>query len=268
MSAGLTTEERAAALWRLKAIMVFVGLPGIVLIGASIMFNVMFADQLGRDPEDAAKLTVIAVAVSVLISGIPVAMEYLRAEIRTIAFLLWLGCFLFSFISGVVYATNDDNGLGLWGRGNVVFLAVLAEFGAVGALLIVGKSVSAILAPPVEAVPVETPQDEPAESLEPSPLAQVNPEMGWNMWFQSCVTAANGQRVLPKDAYTHYENWAAMNNVTALLPMVTFGRRMTDAVQALGGRVGRSQGRYYEGITLTQLGANGAPLLGDQSAGE
>jgi hypothetical protein len=72
-----------------------------------------------------------------------------------------------------------------------------------------------------------------------------------------------------KEAYGHYEAWAALNNVTALLTYVTFGKRMNEAVLALGGKIGRSSNkRYYANITLVQMGANGVPLLDKPEAAE
>jgi hypothetical protein len=85
---------------------------------------------------------------------------------------------------------------------------------------------------------------------------------------QSCVTAQRGARITPKDAYEHYERWAALNNITGVVPYTTFGKRMSKAVQAIGGDIGRSNQRFYANVTLAPMGANGIPLLESKPDGE
>jgi len=380
--------ERAAALWRAKLIALFVGVPGVVLAGASLTFNVLFARGLAQDVADKLALTAVALAVSMLISGLPIALEFLDGQLRTIAGGLWAGCFVFSLVSALgfstgtreqaaaetgaaissrsaversitraegelaalprhrpttavradlraaeavvgincdraksraaremcasvftlqseqaaaqeaerlegrissqreqlagitVHGTADAQAEALawiaagqfapetWRRLMSLFLAVLVECGAAGALLITGKAVAALLAPKEEA-PVPAPVEVMPDVLEPSPLAQVDPHLAFGMWFQSCVAAAKGARVTPKEAFENYENWSSLNNVSGLLPYVAFGKKMSEAVAALGGKVGRSAGRFYDGVSLAQLGAGGVPLIeSDKDAAE
>jgi hypothetical protein len=388
MTDSRTQGERAAALWRAKLIALFVGVPGVVLAGASLSFNVLFARQLGQDSADKLALTAVALAVSMLISGLPIAIEFLDGQLRTVAASLWAGCFVFSLVSALgfstgtreqaaaetgaaisnrsalersvtraegelatlprhrpasavraelraaeaaagvncakarsraaremcttvftlqseqaaaqeaerlegritsqreqlagitVHGTADAQAEALswiaagqfapetWRRLMSLFLAVLVECGAAGALLITGKAVAALLAPKEEA-PVPAHVEVTPDVLEPSPLAQVDPELAFSMWFQSCVSAAKGSRITPKDAFSHYESWAALNNVAGVLPYVSFGKHMAEAVGTLGGKVGRSAGRFYDGVSLAQLGAGGVPLIeSDKDAAE
>jgi hypothetical protein len=83
--------------------------------------------------------------------------------------------------------------------------------------------------------------------------------------------AAKGGKITPRDAYAHYEAWAALNNVTNVLPYLVFGRRMSEAVATLGGKVGRnSRERFYDDVSLSTLGAGGVLLIGqrDEDAAE
>ncbi|MEJ2229109.1 MAG: hypothetical protein P8Y67_12940, partial [Alphaproteobacteria bacterium] len=157
----------------------------------------------------------------------------------------------------------------VWERLITIFVAALIEMSAAMGLAITARSVVEILAEPQEPAPApEPPETVTPVTLEPSPLTAVEPELGWQMWFQSCVTAQQGGKITPKDAYSHYEAWAALNNVAAVLPYITFGKRMNEAVQAIGGKIGRSNQRFYANVTLIQMGANGVPLLEDQKEGE
>jgi hypothetical protein len=153
-----------------------------------------------------------------------------------------------------------------WERLLTVFVAGLIELSAALGLAITARSVVELLKSPEEApaAPVET----APEVLAPSPLAAIEPELGWQMWAQSCLTAAKGGKITPKDAYAHYEAWAGLNNVVNILPYVTFGRRMSEAVVNMGGKIGRSNGRFYADVSLSKLGNSGTPLTEDREAGE
>jgi hypothetical protein len=158
----------------------------------------------------------------------------------------------------------------VWERLLTIFVAALIEMSAALGLAITARSVVEILTEPQEpAPPPEPTEPAPPIVLESSPIIPMAPELGWQTWFQSCVTAQQGGQITPKEAYGHYEAWAALNNVTALLTYVTFGKRMNEAVLALGGKIGRSSNkRYYANITLVQMGANGVPLLDKPEAAE
>jgi hypothetical protein len=150
----------------------------------------------------------------------------------------------------------------VWERLITIFVAGLIEMSAALGLAITARSVVEILAEPQAPAPPPEPVKEVTPIvLEPSPLTAVEPELGWQMWFQSCVTAQQGGKITPKEAYSHYEAWTALNNVAAVLPYITFGKRMNEAVLALGGKVGRSNQRFYADVTLVQIGPNGVPLL-------
>jgi hypothetical protein len=153
-----------------------------------------------------------------------------------------------------------------WERVLTVFVAGLIELSAALGLAITARSVVELLKSPEEApaAPVET----APEVLAPSPLAAIEPELGWQMWAQSCLTAAKGGKITPKDAYAHYEAWAGLNNVVNILPYVTFGRRMSEAVVNMGGKIGRSNGRFYADVSLAKLGNSGVPLTEDKDAAE
>jgi hypothetical protein len=184
-------------------------------------------------------------------------------------------------LSGMaIYGTADAQGSTLawmagglfsaetWRRLMSLFTAALVEFGAAGCLLITGKSVAALMSG--EQQPIQQPVETiTPEVLEPSPIAAVEPDLGWQMWLQSCITAQRGGKITPKDAYSHYEAWAALNNVVSVLPYIAFGKRMNEAVNTLGGKIGRSaKERYYADVTLTKLGVGGVPLIEDREASE
>lgn len=152
-----------------------------------------------------------------------------------------------------------------WERVLTVFAAGLIEVSAAFGLSITARSVVELTAPtpaPVEEVKVELVEEPERIELTPSPIAAVEPELGWQMWFQSCVSAQQGGKVTPKDAYSNYERWASLNNVAGVLPYISFGKRMNEAVNAMGGKISRSsKERFYADVSLTKLGENGVPLL-------
>lgn len=381
-SKSLSGAELHAARWRAKQIILFVGVPGVILAGASLAFNLLFARQLGHSGTERRAWMAVAAAITLLISGLPIAIELLRRSstaLSSVAIALWCACFAFSMISAMgfsfgtrsraaaeteasinarqalqaslsraeselsalpqhrptgaieadieatqvaigynctpklrnarireacapvfdlkrelaaaqdaetletkiaigrerlsgmaIYGTADAQGTTLawmagglfsaetWRRLMSLFTAALVEFGAAGCLLITGKSVAALMSGDDRSVhqPVET----VTPTLEPA-IANVEPETAFQMWFSTCVSPSNKSRISPKDAYSHYEAWAGLNNIKGLLQYHTFGRRMAEAVEATGGKLGNSGGRYYGGVTLAKLGANGMPLL-------
>jgi hypothetical protein len=382
-SKSLSGAELHAARWRAKQIILFVGVPGIILAGASLAFNLLFARQLGHSDTERWAWMSVAAAITLLISGLPVAIELLRrssSALSGVAIALWCACFAFSMISAMgfsfgtrsraaaeteasinarqalqasiaraeaelsalpqhrpvgaiqadiastqaaigynctgklrnprlreacapvfdlkrelaaaqdaetleakiavgrerlsgmtIYGTADAQAGTLawmagglfsaetWRRLMSLFTAALVEFGAAGCLLITGKSVAALMSGD------DRPAQQPVETITPTVLepaiANVEPETAFQMWFSTCVSPSNGSRISPKDAYSHYEAWAGLNNINGLLQYHTFGRRMAEAVEATGGKLGNSGGRYYGGVTLAKLGANGMPLL-------
>ena len=397
MSETMTKGEVLSARWRAKLILVLVGVPGIGLATVSGVFNSMFALQLGHAEGERAAWLAFAVCVTLLISGLPIAIDLLRrsgdATLARIAAGVLAACFAYSLMSamgfssgtrsrnaaeadaaissreaiqatiqrteneisalpahrpaatvasdarraeasaGRAFTTSGDCqsptnrwqreacrpvldlraelaaaedaqrledklagqreqlagvavfgeadaqagalawlsgglfGEDTWRRLMSLFVAALVEFGAATCMLICARSVSVLLAGQDRGCEAAPAVAAPVEVLEPSPLAAVEPELGWQMWFQACVTAQRGGRITPKDAFAHYEAWAGLNNVAAVLPYVTFGRRMSEAVGALGGKVGKSNGRFYADVSLTKLGMNGVPMV-DDKAGE
>jgi hypothetical protein len=159
-----------------------------------------------------------------------------------------------SWIGGGVMAAAT------WERVLTVFVAGLIELSAALGLAITARSVVELLKAPEEAPaePVET------VTAEPSAMAKVDPEMAFSMWFSSCVSTVKGARITPKDAFAHFEAWAGLNGVNGTLAYHTFGRRMGESVEAIGGKLGNSGGRYYGGVSLAKLGAGGLPLLDRQ----
>ena len=91
--------------------------------------------------------------------------------------------------------------------------------------------------------------------------AAVSPEYGWRLWFERCVSAAQGSRVRTPEAFAHYQQWAAANGIEETVPLQTFGRLMTDRIAAIGGKILQSNGRVYEGISLADLGERAIPLM-------
>jgi hypothetical protein len=157
----------------------------------------------------------------------------------------------------------------VWERLITIFVAALIEMSAAMGLAITARSVVEILAEPQAPAPApEPPETVTPLVLEPSPVTAIEPELGWQTWFQACVTAQRGARITPQEAFEHYERWASLNNVTGVLPKTTFGKRMSKAVQAIGGEIGRSNQRYYANVTLVQMGESGIPLLEGKSDGE
>jgi hypothetical protein len=148
-----------------------------------------------------------------------------------------------------------------WERVLTVFVAGLIELSAALGLAITASSVVELLKAPEEA-PAETVETVTAE---PSAMAKVDHEMAFSMWFSSCVSAVKGARITPKDAFAHFEAWSGLNGVNGTLAYHTFGRRMGESVEAIGGKLGNSGGRYYGGVSLAKLGAGVRPALGDRS---
>ena len=137
-----------------------------------------------------------------------------------------------------------------------VFAAALIELSAALGLAITARSVMELRAAPPEK-PVPAAQLETAAPVPPEAAAKtaVTPEHGWQMWFRQCVAPAKGERITAKDAYAHYEAWAGINASGGILPYITFGRRMSEAVEAIGGRVGKSSSRFYADVALAGSGA-------------
>jgi hypothetical protein len=145
----------------------------------------------------------------------------------------------------------------MWERLLTVFAAALIELSAALGLAITARSVMELRAAP-EPQPVQATQPESARSI-PSETAAVpvpTSEEGWQTWFQRCVAPAEGERITAKDAYAHYEAWADVNASGGILPYITFGRRMAEAVEAIGGKVGKSSSRFYADVALAANGAD------------
>ena len=145
----------------------------------------------------------------------------------------------------------------MWERLLTVFAAALIELSAAFGLAITARSVMELRAPP-EAQPVPAQQPEPVGSILPKTAANslLAPEQGWQTWFRQCVAPAQGERISAKDAYAHYESWANVNASGGILPYLTFGRRMAEAVEAIGGKVGKSSSRFYADVALSACGVD------------
>ena len=144
----------------------------------------------------------------------------------------------------------------MWERLLTVFAAALIELSAALGLAITARSAMELRAAP-EARPIPATQPEPVRPILPetAPAPVPTPEQGWQMWFQQCVAPAQGERVTAKDAYAHYEGWVGGHASGGILPYITFGRRMAEAVEAIGGKVGKSSSRFYADVALTVCGA-------------
>lgn len=148
-----------------------------------------------------------------------------------------------------------------WERLLTVFAAALIELSAALGLAITARSVMELRASP-EAQPVPTALPELARPILPetATTSAPKPEQSWQKWFRQCIAPAKGERITAKDAYAHYEAWAGINGSGGILPYITFGRRMSEAVEAIGGKVGKSSSRFYADVTL---GAGGADVRGN-----
>ena len=148
----------------------------------------------------------------------------------------------------------------MWERLLTVFAAALIELSAALGLAITARSVMELRAA-AEATPVPIAQPEIAAPRLPetAPQSALTAEYGWQTWFRQCVAPAKGERITAKDAYAHYEAWAAINTSGGIVPYITFGKRMADAVEAIGGRIGKSSSRFYADVALV---ASGAAALG------
>jgi hypothetical protein len=147
----------------------------------------------------------------------------------------------------------------VWEKLLTVFVAGLIELSAALGLAITARSVVELMKP--EQAPAAVVEVPAAAIAQPTPVQRVEPELGWRMWFEGCVTPAKGSRVTAKEAYAHYETWAGLNGISDVVPLVTFGRRMTEALAGIGGRVLHSNGRSYEGISLARLGNAAASVI-------
>jgi len=144
----------------------------------------------------------------------------------------------------------------MWERLLTVFAAALVELSAALGLAITARSVMELRAvPETKPVPAAQPEIAPPVPPEPAAMTAVTPEHGWQMWFLQCVAPVKGERITAKDAYAHYEAWAGVNTNGGILPYITFGRRMSDAVEAIGGKVGKSSRRFYADVALAASGA-------------
>ncbi len=106
----------------------------------------------------------------------------------------------------------------------------------------------------------------PAARTAPVPTAvpesqQPTAEQAWSWWFERCVSYAPNGRVRAPDAYAHYEQWAGANGIEQTVPLVTFGRLITARIAGIGGRIGQSNGRVYENISLADQGARAEPIM-------
>ncbi len=85
-------------------------------------------------------------------------------------------------------------------------------------------------------------------------------EQAWSWWFARCVSFAQGGRDRAPEAFAHYQQWAAANGIEQTVPLVTFGRLITTRLTSIGGRIGQSNGRVYENISLVDQGTRAEPI--------
>ncbi len=157
----------------------------------------------------------------------------------------------------------------VWERLITVFVAGLIEMSAALGLAITARAAVELMGDHRGRQPHPL-RHEAVAQLAPAAVPETTvtgAEDGWRMWFQECVAAERGTRVTPKEAFNHYEAWAAHRGGTDTLPYVTFGRRMSESIPALGGKSGRGASRYYEGIALSGA-AGGAGTQPSREAGE
>lgn len=267
-----TRRELMSAEWSARLVIAFVGVPSVGFAVLAGVLNARFAAALANEENERAFIA-SAVLITAFVAGLPLAIEILRTRVAGLAVVaqrMWIGLIVFclfvawaySGLSVVVQHRGNADFLSMIGaevlaRGPTVFVVALVELCAALGLALTARTVMALLAPsPAASAP---PQAEPVIAA-PSQAAAVEPELGWQLWFQSCVTITEGGRVAAKDAYAHYEAWAGLNTVTGVLPYVTFGRRMSESVTALGGKAVHSNGRFYENVTLANLGADGIAI--------
>ncbi len=143
----------------------------------------------------------------------------------------------------------------MWERLLTAFAAALIELSAALGLAITARSVMELRVPP-EARPVPAMRPEVALPMPIEATTAATPEQGWQTWFRQCVAPAQGERITAKDAYAHYEAWADIHVSGGILPYLTFGRRMAEAVEAIGGKVGKSSSRFYADVALAACGAS------------
>ena len=147
-----------------------------------------------------------------------------------------------------------------WERLLTVFVAVLIELGASLGMAITARSVAILLETPgkEEEQPVETAT--PFVPGEGENLRVVDPETGWRLWFERCVQPAKDGRVKAADAFAHYQNWAAVNGIDGTIKQFAFYGKMRDCIESVGARIIKNNTTFYDGVTLADIGANGAPL--------
>jgi hypothetical protein len=376
------TSERAALnkRWSAALVMAFVGIPSLGFAVVSGLFNASFASSLGNSAHEARIWVLASVLVTVFLTGLPLAIEVLRARVPHLAVAargLWISALLFSFVSAMGFAAASrgqsvaeatasirdreaieraiDRGeaelaalgrhrpsgaiqadiqavqqsIGLncsrparservreacspvmqlraelaasedarrleqainqqraslasravvasanpqadmlsWIGGGVlsasvwtklitVFVAGLIELSAALGLAIAARAVVEILREDES-----QPEQEQLQAVEMNSSASMGADQAFSHWFSTCVGATKGARITPKDAYAHFEAWSGLNNVNGSLAYHTFGRRMGEAVEAIGGKLGNSGGRYYSGVSLAKLGTDGVALF-------
>lgn len=264
-------SDTRSAEWTARLVITFVGVPSLGLALTAGVLNVQSTAAIASTDSQERVLLACSAFATAFAVGIPIAGDVLRArsnEFADVARAVWFGAIGATTLAALVSASSSvsfyhTDMLTLIGRATIASapavpfaaLVALVELGAAYGLKLTVRTVRELLEPQ-QAVVTKL---EPAPALAPvgSPAPVTDPEIGWRTWFQSCVTIAKGGRVTTKDAYSHYEAWAGLNNIPSVLPYVTFGRRMTDAVEVLGGKVASSNGRYYSDVSLAQLGADG-----------
>lgn len=269
-----TQRELIGAEWSARVVIMFVGVPSVGFAILAGFINAHFSVALANE-ENERVFIASAVLITAFVTGLPFAIEVVRSRAPALAALaqrVWFGLFVFCLFAAWAYSGLDHVavrhhrnadfltviGEEALARGPTVFIVALVELCAALGLALTARTVLELLSPAPLATN-EAPKPEPVVGT-PSQAAAVEPEVGWQMWFQACVTIAKGGRVSAKDAYAHYESWAGLNNVTGVLPYVTFGRRMSESVTAMGGKALHSNGRFYENVTLANLGADGIAI--------
>lgn len=240
-----TPGERESARWQARLILVFVGLPG---AGLTLYLVLSLGAAWG----------IVGMGAALLNSGVPIAIVASRRiapEMLLIGFPLWLACFAAVGVSAV-----EPTAVGEF------FPLVVAALSAATSMAVCAWAVSDLLANEGRA-PVQTAPGTAPAGVEVAPLANVDAQTGWRMWWQRCVSPAKGGEVRAEAAYTHYQLWAAANGVNAIVAKVSFGQLVTRQLESVGASAGHSNGRVYRGITLADLGEASAPLVDPQEVG-
>lgn len=102
-----TAEEKQSMNWHVLLIVVLVGLPSAVCILVTGCFNLLYAIGNGRDFSEKVVLGSGAIAVTLFVTGLPIAAELVRDKtpwMAKMAQVFWFGCVVFSIASSMGFS--------------------------------------------------------------------------------------------------------------------------------------------------------------------